>query len=107
MHFRDFLPRGTGIQTRRPLILQLYRNEENNKEWAEFLHAPGKRFDNFEEVRREIEEETDRVAGTAKSISNKPINMKLYSPNGMYTCTLCTSKLKKKILTCSFESYFD
>ena len=101
------MPRGTGIQTRRPLILQLYRNEENNQEWAEFLHAKGKKFENFEEVRREIEEETDRVAGTAKSISNKPINMKLYSPNGTLFETFYCLCFELIIFSDSFESYFD
>ena len=37
---RDFLPRGTGIVTRRPLVLQLRRGQE---EWAEFGHKKGVR----------------------------------------------------------------
>jgi hypothetical protein len=36
----------------------------------------------FEEVRREIEAETDRVTGSNKGISNIPINLRVYSPNG-------------------------
>lgn len=76
---RDFLPRGSGIVTRRPLILQLINAAT---EYAEFLHAKGKRFMNFEEVRKEIEDETDRVTGGNKGISNIPINLRVYSPNG-------------------------
>lgn len=76
---RDFLPRGSGIVTRRPLILQLINAPT---EYAEFLHAKGKRFGNFEEVRKEIEDETDRVTGGNKGISNIPINLRVYSPNG-------------------------
>ena len=34
---KDFLPRGSGIVTRRPLVLQLVNVP--NGEWAEFLHA--------------------------------------------------------------------
>ena len=49
---KDFLPRGSGIVTRRPLVLQLHRAE--GEEWAEFMHAPGKRFTNFDAVRKEI-----------------------------------------------------
>ncbi|KAI2668963.1 Dynamin-2 [Labeo rohita] len=49
---RDFLPRGSGIVTRRPLILQL-----------------------------EIEAETDRLTGSNKGISPVPINLRVYSPN--------------------------
>eukprot|EP01006_Ploeotia_vitrea_P032595 TRINITY_DN64783_c3_g3_i1.p1 TRINITY_DN64783_c3_g3~~TRINITY_DN64783_c3_g3_i1.p1 ORF type:complete len:585 (+),score=-22.23 TRINITY_DN64783_c3_g3_i1:14-1768(+) len=95
---RDFLPRGTGICTRRPLVLQLYNTSNNsyhdnsdnnnnnnnnntNEEWGEFLHIPGKRFYNFNEIRDEITLETDRLTGTNKGISNKSINLKIYSPN--------------------------
>lgn len=39
----------------------------------------------FEEVRREIEAETDRVTGSNKGISNIPINLRVYSPNGRWT----------------------
>ena len=36
---KDFLPRGTGIVTRRPLILQLVRQDDPGaKEYGEFLH---------------------------------------------------------------------
>ncbi|KAJ8933483.1 hypothetical protein NQ314_013981 [Rhamnusium bicolor] len=75
---RDFLPRGSGIVTRRPLILQLINS---NTEYAEFLHCKGKKFVDFDEVRREIESETDRVTGSNKGISNIPINLRVYSPN--------------------------
>ncbi|KAF2305623.1 hypothetical protein GH714_007097 [Hevea brasiliensis] len=44
---RDFLPRGSGIVTRRPLVLQLHKIEGGKSEYAEFLHAPKKRFTDF------------------------------------------------------------
>ncbi|XP_013166884.1 PREDICTED: dynamin [Papilio xuthus] len=75
---RDFLPRGSGIVTRRPLILQLIHG---NAEYAEFLHCKGKKFTDFNEVRGEIEAETDRVTGNNKGISPVPINLRVYSPN--------------------------
>lgn len=133
---RDFLPRGTGIVTRRPLVLQLNnisptsplikenpdlimsRNNasasqlnvnglaSNNvssssldndqqqmsnggsnatqirpDEWGEFLHIPGRRFYDFSEIRREIENETARIAGKNKGISKIPINLKIFSPH--------------------------
>jgi len=121
---RDFLPRGSGIVTRRPLVLQLIHTEGvsgngpaasgsqsppgasnygrrpsprpsprasddgylpdlsagsgggssgNNRlmggdsgiDYAEFLHI-NRRFTDFDEVRREIEAETFRVAGQNK-----------------------------------------
>ncbi|XP_078807759.1 dynamin-2 isoform X8 [Oryzias latipes] len=75
---RDFLPRGSGIVTRRPLILQLVNCKT---EHAEFLHCKGKKFVNFDEVRAEIEAETDRVTGSNKGISPIPINLRVYSPH--------------------------
>ncbi|KAM8773272.1 dynamin-2-like isoform 4-T4 [Acanthopagrus schlegelii] len=75
---RDFLPRGNGIVTRRPLILQLVNSKA---EYAEFLHCKGRKFVDFEEVRLEIEAETDRITGSNKGISPIPINLRVYSPN--------------------------
>ncbi|XP_051558582.1 dynamin-2 isoform X1 [Myxocyprinus asiaticus] len=75
---RDFLPRGSGIVTRRPLILQLVNSKA---EYAEFLHCKGRKFVDFDEVRSEIEAETDRITGSNKGISPVPINLRVYSPN--------------------------
>ncbi|KAK8265388.1 hypothetical protein V6Z12_D12G175300 [Gossypium hirsutum] len=77
---RDFLPRGSGIVTRRPLVLQLHKTESGT-EYAEFLHAPKKRFTDFVAVRKEIADETDRITGKTKQISNIPIHLSIYSPN--------------------------
>lgn len=89
---RSILPRGTGIVTRRPLILQLiytprddrvHRSAERgtieHEEWAEFLHTKNKVFTDWDEVRREIERETDNVAGSNKGICPDPISLKFYS----------------------------
>ena len=99
---RDFLPRGSGIVTRRPLILQLINvpTERDDRpegdevyvphtaasvagqgEWAEFHHILGRRFYDFAEVKREIETETARIAGNNKGINRQPINLKIYSPH--------------------------
>ncbi|KAL4911917.1 Dynamin central region-domain-containing protein [Aspergillus aurantiobrunneus] len=99
---RDFLPRGSGIVTRRPLILQLINipSERHDKpqsdevhiphtaasvagqnEWAEFHHHPGRKFDDFALVKQEIEAETARIAGNNKGINRQPINLKIFSPH--------------------------
>ncbi|XP_043716473.1 phragmoplastin DRP1E-like [Telopea speciosissima] len=78
---RDFLPRGSGIVTRRPLVLQLQKTDDGQPEYAEFLHLPKRRFTDFAVVRREIEEETNRVTGRTKQISPIPIHLSIYSPN--------------------------
>ncbi|XP_033358278.1 dynamin-1-like protein [Bombus vosnesenskii] len=89
---RSFLPRGTGIVTRRPLILQLvyapkdereHRSAENGTlnldEWGTFLHTKNKVYTDFNEIRMEIESETERMAGSNKGICPEPINLKIYS----------------------------
>ncbi|KAK0153772.1 Dynamin-1-like protein [Merluccius polli] len=99
---KDLLPRGTGIVTRRPLILQLVHidtedrrktYEENGNaqrvpqpgidgdEWGKFLHTKNKIYTDFEEIRQEIEAETERLSGTNKGISDEPIHLKVFSPH--------------------------
>ncbi|KAM9854440.1 dynamin-1-like protein isoform 2-T2 [Aulostomus maculatus] len=90
---RDILPRGTGIVTRRPLILQLVHidpedsrktSEENGvvgEEWGKFLHTKNKLYTNFEEIRQEIEAETERISGNNKGISEESIHLKIFSPH--------------------------
>lgn len=103
---RDFLPRGTGIVTRRPLILQLINREPttqtngtgaeisassdkeaNVNEWGEFLHIPGQKFYDFNKIRDEIVKETEAKVGRNAGISPAPINLRIYSPN-VLTLTL-------------------
>ncbi|KAI6782951.1 vacuolar sorting protein 1 [Emericellopsis cladophorae] len=103
---RDFLPRGAGICTRRPLVLQLInrpaqengvKEEEaintdtdkaaNRDEWGEFLHIPGQKFFDFHKIREEIARETDAKTGRNAGISAAPINLRIYSPN-VLTLTL-------------------
>lgn len=102
---RDLLPRGTGIVTRRPLILQLVHidpedrrktSDENDpnawkngrlykgvdgEEWGKFLHTKNKIYTDFDEIRQEIEAETERVSGNNKGISDEPIHLKIFSPH--------------------------
>ncbi|KDO30068.1 hypothetical protein SPRG_05259 [Saprolegnia parasitica CBS 223.65] len=81
---KDFLPRGSGIVTRRPLVLQLYNipagDDKEKEEWGEFNHLPNQKIYDFAKLREEIDKETDRMTGKNKGISNKPITLKIYSP---------------------------
>jgi hypothetical protein len=97
---KDFLPRGSGIVTRRPLVLQLHRID-GNREYAEFLHQPRKRYTDFAEVRQEIADETDRETGRSKGISSVPIHLSIFSPNGK----ICRSQLWT-VSECLMELYF-
>ncbi|OMJ90807.1 hypothetical protein SteCoe_6788 [Stentor coeruleus] len=76
---KDFLPRGAGIVTRRPLILQLVHTQDKD-EWGEFLHKPDTKFKDFKLILGEIENATRQIAGTKAGISSDPINLKIYSP---------------------------
>uniref|UniRef100_A0A4W4H4U7 Dynamin-1-like protein n=1 Tax=Electrophorus electricus TaxID=8005 RepID=A0A4W4H4U7_ELEEL len=90
---KDLLPRGTGIVTRRPLILQLVHvdhedrrktSDENGicaEEWGKFLHTKNKLYTDFDEIRQEIEAETERISGNNKGISDEPIHLKIFSPH--------------------------
>ncbi|KAG6041248.1 vacuolar protein sorting-associated protein 1 [Claviceps citrina] len=102
---RDFLPRGSGIVTRRPLVLQLNNRPAqsngvkpdelsnsndvaaNADEWGEFLHIPGQKFYDFGQIREEIARETEAKVGKNAGISPSPINLRIYSPN-VLTLTL-------------------
>jgi len=77
---RDFLPRGSGIVTRCPLVLQLRRIEKKHgmkeadmREWAVFSHSEDKVFYDFNAVRDEIIARTDAIAGKLKGVSNEEI----------------------------------
>ncbi|KAG1808838.1 Dynamin central region-domain-containing protein [Suillus variegatus] len=65
---RDFLPRGQGIVTRRPLVLQLVHTPSPDPaaptytEWGQFLHIDKRRW-------------------TEQGISKLPISLKIYSPD--------------------------
>ncbi|GLB35435.1 putative TRAFAC class dynamin-like GTPase superfamily, dynamin Fzo YdjA family protein [Lyophyllum shimeji] len=105
---RDFLPRGTGIVTRRPLVLQLINRSAgggpsgtpqingrdkgtdkaaNPDEWGEFLHLPGEKFYDFNKIREEIVRDTEAKTGKNAGISPQPINLRIFSPN-VLTLTL-------------------
>ncbi|KAL6560740.1 Dynamin-related protein 3A [Orobanche gracilis] len=82
---RDFLPRGSDICTRRPLVLQLVQKKRKgdgtDEEWGEFLHLPGSKLFDFNVIRKEIQAETEREAGGNKGVSDKQIRLKIFSPN--------------------------
>lgn len=101
---RDFLPRGTNIVTRRPLILQLLNTaaglpdgtststqpapnagsggsgNSSKSEWGEFEHVQG-RFYDFAAIKAEIERETERLTGKGTAISSVPIFLRVFSPS--------------------------
>jgi len=89
---KSFLPRGTGIVTRAPLVIQMIRYTEETKksmlklnvseditEWVEFLHKPNFFYFDFDMVRNEIECRTNDLAGNNKGITNNQIVLKIHT----------------------------
>ena len=60
---KGFLPRGSGICTRRPLILQMVADRKCRRDYGMFAHLGNKKFYDFAEVSREIVRETERLTG--------------------------------------------
>lgn len=78
----DFLPRGDGCVTRRPLELRLNHSNEEITPWAKFDEVPNKKFTNFSEVRETINFLTDKICGKSSNIIDKPIVLHVTS----HTC---------------------
>ena len=74
----DFLPRGDGVVTRRPLELRLC-HINSGEPWAVFEERKGQKFTDFIKVRETIEALTDEVCGKDKNILDKPIVLNVYS----------------------------
>ena len=74
----DFLPRGDGVVTRRPLELRLC-HINSGQPWAIFEERKGVKFTDFVKVRETIEALTDEVCKTDKNIVDKPIVLNVYS----------------------------
>ena len=76
---KGFLPRGSGICTRRPLILQMVADRKCRRDYGMFAHLGNKKFYGFAEVSREIVRETERLTGGKGSvtISTSPIILKV------------------------------
>ena len=74
----DFLPRGDGVVTRRPLELRLC-HINSGEPWAIFEERKGTKFTDFIKVRETIEALTDEVCKKNKNIIDKPIVLNVYS----------------------------
>lgn len=77
----DFLPRGEGICTRRPLELRLVHSIAVDKPYAIFDKNKEEKVYDFDKVKTKIEEYTDIEAGTRKGIIDSPIILTIYSKN--------------------------
>ena len=94
------------------VVLCLYNNCFLFSEYAEFLHCKGRMFTDFNMVRKEIEDETDRVVGGegSKNVSNIPINLRVYSPHGRFSevnhNVNCIVKVSNKQMILCYDCIF-
>lgn len=76
MNWKEFLPRGPRLVTRRPVVVQLIPSAE---EYGVFLHKENEKFTEFGHIRNEISCATDEECGP-NGFSSKPISLTIYSP---------------------------
>ena len=77
----DFLPRGEGVVTRRPLELRLVHAIDVKEPYGVFEKHSNEKFTNFSKIRDKIAEYTNKDAGVRKGIINSPITLTVYSEN--------------------------
>lgn len=79
----NFLPRGSGVVTRRPLELRLIRtkNLPDGKPYGVFKDEEDKKYTDFNQIRERIEGLTEELCGDKKNIVDNPIVLKVFSDN--------------------------
>lgn len=83
----DFLPRGSGIVTRCPIVIEMMHVKASEPmpesvpgdAYVMFLSRPGELFTDMEVVRTEISAQMEKVAGSSKGISPTPVIMRVFS----------------------------
>lgn len=86
---RHFLPRGTNMVTRCPIVINLYHAPDLETDYAKFSPTDNdpqpKSFQDFNEIRTEIQRRMN-IAANGKNISDKMITLNIYSehyPNNL------------------------
>lgn len=98
-----------------PELLFLITGTLDLEEWGIFLHTKGKIYTDFNEIRSEIDRETERMAGHNKGICPEPISLKIYSSR-VVNLTLvdlpgitkvCQHVVLKSVLLCVVVKYMN
>lgn len=76
----DILPKGEGIVTRTPILIQSIKVPEKKTMQITFGHLPLQVFEDPEKIKEEIISRTFQLAGQNKSVSEEPIVVKLEGP---------------------------
>lgn len=74
----NFLPRGSGVVTRRPLELRLIRTKKNGEPPYGMFKGDETKYQDFDTIRKIIEKKTNELCGNNKGIVDKPIILKVY-----------------------------
>jgi dynamin 1-like protein len=69
---------------------------------VEFTHQPGKKYQGYLDVRKEIEEETQRKAGTNMGITKDSLFLRVYSANVLNITVVDLPGLVKVIFFLNF-----
>lgn len=73
---KDFLPRGTDIVTKRPLVVTMKQLDPGQQEFGVFSHptpkGQGQKYYDFEEIRAEIDAETRRFLARINQQNSGP-----------------------------------
>lgn len=77
----EILPRGTGMVTRRPLMIQIVSTEGDT--YCTFGHSLNRTY-KIEEVKEEIERETERILERKNDISAIPIVLRIHKKNTLH-----------------------
>ncbi|KAL7602719.1 hypothetical protein Lser_V15G16683 [Lactuca serriola] len=75
----DFLPRGSNICTRRPLLLPFVWSNEEVGEFGEFWHLPGRKFFDFTQIRAKIQVIYEKKRSSPSSYLNIHIHGILFA----------------------------
>lgn len=102
---KDFLPRGTDIVTKRPLVVTLRQLDPGAQEYGVFSHntpkGQGAKYTDWEEIRAEIDAETRRFiarlnqnrTGPEVVVHKSPMFLEVCVPDPSYHPNTCTYQL--------------
>ena len=76
----DFLPKGTGVVTRCPIVIRLRKLPKGESKAFCNFDGDSKMYYNFNEVREKIQSETNRIAGK-NGVSTTPITITVHAAN--------------------------
>lgn len=80
---KDFLPRGQGIVTRRPVIIQKMIDTTSSQDYCLLNEYPNKKITDFEFVRGFLQQKMDEVARTDIGITAEPVVVKIFVREGI------------------------